>query len=172
MTAIELIRDQFKSAHETLEATVADLTQERASYKQLGKAIPAGAAYAHAVISEDIMLSRMFAQTDPVFTDAESAGLSEAMPSMDEWSKHEEWYQTVKVDLPKFREYAKKVYQATDDYLSGLTDDDLDTIIDRPVVGKQKLAFLLSNFFILHTANLTGEISAAKGVQGLKGYPW
>jgi hypothetical protein len=38
--------------------------------------------------------------------------------------------------------------------------------------GKHKLADVLTNFVILHVANLTGEISAAKGFQGLKGYPF
>ncbi|GEM_PF-3622591 len=47
-----------------------------------------------------------------------------------------------------------------------------DKEVDIPGMGKKNLAFIINNFVILHIANLTGEISAAKGVQGLKGYPF
>lgn len=173
MTAIELLRTQFDSSHETLEGTVADLTKDGSDYNELGKAIPAGAAYAHAVLSEDMMLSMFLAKKDMVFKDANSVGLSEPMPGMDDkWKEsHEKWYKSVTVDLPKFKEYAKQVYHETDKYISSLKDEDLDTEIEMSGM-KNTLAFFLSNFFLLHLANLTGEISAAKGVQGLKGYPW
>ena len=38
-----------------------------------------------------------------------------------------------------------------------------------PGMGEQNLVWLISNFVILHIANLTGEISAGKGTQKLKG---
>ncbi len=171
MTTIELIRKQFEWSHEALDAVVADLTQEGSDYNELGKAIPAGAAYAHAVISEDMLISSVLAKKDAVMTDAESVGLSQPMPTMDKWDEHEQWYKTVKVDVAKFREYAKKVYQASDEYLSTLKDEDL--IQEKEMFGmKNTLAYFLTNIFVLHAANLTGEISAAKGVQGLKGYQW
>lgn len=172
MHAIELLRKQFESAHHSLEETVGEMNLEVSSFNELGKAIPAGAAYAHAVLEEDILLSRMLANKEPIIKEASAVGISEMIPDTQNWDKHELWYKTVKVEVPKFREYAKKVYQATDDYLSGLKDEDLDTEVERPVVGKQNTAFMLTNFFLLHIANLTGEVSAAKGVQGLKGYPF
>lgn len=173
MNAIQLLRDQFRSAHDSLEATVGDVSVAAAKFdEKLGKAIPAGAAYAHAVLEEDLLLSKMLADKKPIFTTNEEVGVSEQIPAMDKWSEHERWYKTVIVDIPKFREYAKKVYQASDDYIATLKDEDLDEEIDRPVIGKQKTAFMLTNFFLLHIANLTGEVSAAKGMQGLKGYPF
>lgn len=172
MNAIELLRKQFESAHQSLEATVGEMSQEVSSFKELGKAIPAGAAFAHAVLEEDILLSRMLANKEPIFRDVNEVGISEPIPDMQNWDQHERWYKTVNVDIAKFRKYAKKVYQATDDYVASLKDEDLDTEIERPVIGKQNIAFMLTNFFLLHIANLTGEISAAKGVQGLKGYPF
>ncbi len=39
-------------------------------------------------------------------------------------------------------------------------------------MGKAPRAMVISNFVIAHAAHLTGEISAIKGVQGLKGYPF
>ncbi|MBP7832437.1 MAG: DinB family protein [Candidatus Levybacteria bacterium] len=172
MNAVDLLKLQFKNAHETLEGTMNDVGPEVAHVRELGKALPVGAAYSHAVCSEDILLSKFVAQKDTIMKDPESIGLSELMPGFDEWDKHAMWAQNVTVDLEKFRKYAKEVYAATDSYLETLKDEDLDADIEMGQFGKHKLGFVLSAFFLLHIANLTGEISAAKGLQGLKGYPF
>ncbi len=172
MNAIDLLRLQFENAHETLEATMQDVTSDVAHIRELGKALPVGAAYAHAVCSEDIILSKFILQREPILKDASSIGLSELMPDFSNWDKHAMWAQNVTVDLEKFRAYAKEVYAATDSYISTLKDEDLDSEIDMGQFGKNKLGFALSSMFLLHIANLTGEISAAKGLQGLKGYPF
>lgn len=172
MNAIELLRLQFENARQTLESTMSDVTSETAHVRELGKALPVGAAYAHAVCSEDILLSAFVTHSDPIMKDAVSIGLSEAMPDFTHWDKHAVWAQNVTLDLPKFRAYAKDVFTATDSFIHTLKDEDLDREIDMGQFGKHKLGFILSAFFLLHTANLTGEISAAKGLQGLKGYPF
>jgi len=64
----------------------------------LAKALPVGAAYAHAVI-----FRRRTGQYDVLawhsLSGSMETGLSEPMPSMDNWDKHEEWTKNVKVDL-------------------------------------------------------------------------
>ena len=172
MNAVNLLKLQFKNAHETLESTMQDVAPEVAGVRELGKALPVGAAYAHAVCSEDILLSKFVVHKDTIMKDAGSIGLSEAMPGFDQWDKHAMWAQNVVVDLEKFKNYAKEVYAATDSYLNTLKDEDLDLEIDMGQFGTYKLGFVLSSMFLLHIANLTGEISAAKGLQGLKGYPF
>ncbi|MBI3486304.1 DinB family protein [Candidatus Daviesbacteria bacterium] len=172
MNAVTLLREQLKSAHETQEATMADVTEQSAHFADTNKALPVGGAYAHSIISEDVVVATMFAHTTPLSTDNSLTGLSEPMPSMSDWDKHEAWYKTVKVDLTKLKEFAQKVYLATDDYLASLKDEDLDQEIDMPGMGKHSLAFFITNIVILHIANLTGEISSVKGLQGLKGYPF
>lgn len=172
MNSIQLLREQVDSAHQALEATMADVTNDTAHFRELGKALPVGAAYVHAVIAEDMVLSGMITQKESVFKDPESAGVSQAMPDFSHWDEHAMWAQNVTVDMPKFKEFAKKVYAATDEYLATLKEEDLDTEIERPVVGKHNLSFFITNFLLLHIANLTGEISAVKGLQGLKGYPF
>jgi hypothetical protein len=66
------------------------------------------------------------------------------------------------------------VYAATNRYLDSITDADLDRELDMsgwdmpPTrVGDLLNMFLLGNIFA-HT----GEISAVKGIQGAKGYPF
>ncbi|MBP9718945.1 MAG: hypothetical protein KBD46_00585 [Candidatus Levybacteria bacterium] len=172
MNAIDLLRLQFKSAHDTQEATMADVLAPVAHFTEVGKALPIGAAYAHSVISEDVILSSMVRQRTPLSSMHANTGLSQPMPSFSEWEKHEQWAKTVKIDLEQFRVFAKEIYAETDAYLATLEEEDLDREIDLGAFGKHTLAFVLTNFFLLHIANLTGEISAAKGIQGLKGYPF
>lgn len=172
MTTIELLRQQFKNAHDTQEATMSDVTSEVAHFTNVNKALPVGAAYAHSVLGEDVVVATMLAHTTPLSADNTETGLSAPMPSMEQWSKHEEWAMTVKVDLAKLHAFAQKVYKATDDYLVSLKETDLTKEIEIPGMGKQTVLHIINNFLLLHTANLTGEISAAKGFQGLKGYPW
>lgn len=172
MNAILLLRDQLKSAHKTQEATMADVTEQSAHFNETNKALPVGAAYAHSVLSEDIVVSTMFAHKTPLSTGNPDTGLSEPLPDQEHWDQTEVWAKKVKVDLTKLREFALKVYQATDDYLASLKDEDLDQEIEMPGMGKHSLAWFFNNFVVLHVANLTGEISAAKGFQGLKGYPF
>lgn len=171
MNSVQLLREQFKGAHDTLEATMADATPEVSDFSETNKALPVGAAYAHAILCEDVLLAMMLSHKEPVLKDSASIGLSEAMPSMDKWDEHEAWAHRVKVDLAKFKSYAKDVYEQTDAYLATIKDEDLDREVETSF-GKHTLAFILTNFFVLHIANLTGEISAAKGFQGKKGYPF
>ncbi len=172
MNTIELLRQQLQSAHETMEATMMDVTTESAHFVDTGKALPVGAAYAHAVISEDVIVATMFAHTTPLSAGSAQTGLSTPMPSQQDWDKHAEWAMHVQVDIAKLKEFAKDVYAATDAYIATLKEEDLDTEMDMGAMGKKNLAWVFSNFVILHIANLTGEISAVKGVQGLKGYPF
>ncbi|MDP3941665.1 MAG: hypothetical protein Q8Q49_05145 [bacterium] len=175
MKAVQLLREQLKSAHDTQEATMADVTDATAHFTDTNKALPVGAAYAHSVIGEDAVVATMIRGDNKLLSsDIPKTGLSEPMPSFDNFDKHDAWARSVKVDLPKLRAFAKAVYTSTDACLAALTESDLEKEVDLSSMGmgKQNLAFIINNFLILHIANLTGEMSAAKGFQGLKGYPF
>jgi hypothetical protein len=83
-----------------------------------------------------------------------------------------EWARGVKLNLAPFREYAKAVYAATDAYIAGLSDADLERKVQTGFVGEQTVAFVMSSILAWHAAQHTGEIAALKGVQGLKGLPF
>jgi hypothetical protein len=108
---------------------------------------------------------------------AEKNGLSAQHPAMDaDWEKNfAEWATTVKADLPKLKEYAKAVFQQSDEFFSGLKDQDLwDKKVDLSMwgLGEWPLIRFILRILISHVDSLTGEISAGKGLQGLKGYPF
>lgn len=171
MNSIDLLRQQFKDAHEGLEMTMDDVSEEVANFHATQKAMPVGAAYAHAVLSEDMVLQSIVYHAKPM-AEGEDTGISEPAPSMEDPDAYQKWYSTVVVDLSKMRAFAKKVYQATDDYLASLKEEDLDRMLEIPHMGQKSIAYLLNNWLLLHYAAMNGEVSAAKGFQDKKGYPW
>ena len=99
---------------------------------------------------------------------ADRLGLSEPHPAHERWG---EWARRVRVDLPVLREYARVVYAATDAYLDTLSPADLETFFDSPPAGVAwSVAYVLGPLVAGHAYLHAGEISAVKGLQGLKGY--
>lgn len=168
MDAVSLLRMQMKEAHNLLESTVGDVTPEQLHYLPQGHALPVGAAYAHVIFSEDILVQVLKGQ-EPLFETGTPTGASEPMPNfMKGWEDYAGWTKRVRFDLPQLRGYAQKVYANTDAYIASLSEADLE----KPdPFGQKSLAYFLSRGMIGHIDNLAGEISAAKGLQGLQGYP-
>ena len=170
MKIADLLREQLKSNHEVLEGTMADVTPEVASFSQTGKAQSVGASYAHAVISEDMIVSKIL-MGKKMMTEGADTGLSIPMPT-ESFDTYPDWVKNVQIDLDKLRAFAKEVYKQSDDYIASLNEESMDEEVDMGLWGKASRAMVISNFVIAHAAHLTGEISAIKGVQGLKGYPF
>ena len=174
------IREQLRSAHWLLEETVSDVTEEMAHHPLPGKALPIGAAYAHYVTGEDFMVHFLFRGEPPLFAGrfAGRTGLSEPQPGPDparDWTaEFEGWCRRVRVDLPPFRAYARAVYEATDAYLASLPDEALSRPLDLSAMGlgTRDVGFVLDNALLGHAYCHCGEIAAAKGFQGKKGYPF
>jgi hypothetical protein len=130
------------------------------------------------VVSEDMMVHGMLgAAGGPLYVSgwADRTGLSVPHPSFpsDTYSTdYTAWTRNLRIDLDLLREYAKAVYAATDKYLASLTPEALDQTIEIPDMGTPSLAFLLGRFLVAHVDNMTGEISAIKGIQGARGYPF
>ncbi len=174
---IKLLKEQVAMAHEVLEGTIEGTAEDKVHFKEIGSALPVGAAYGHSTFSEDGFIA-MLGKTQPLFMSdyKDKTGFSEPMPAPgDDWEKqHAEWSKRVKVDMTQARTYAKAVYIATDKYLDTLTDANLTDDVDFSSwgMGMKPLSWALSGVIIGHINNLAGEISAIKGVQGLKGYPF
>lgn len=166
-----LLRSQYDMAHFWLEGTIEGMSAEQLHYRPDGLVLPAGANYAHAVVGEDELLSHMVAGRAPLCAGAWAGrvGLSE-MPPPGVW---DEWARSVQIDLAALRAYAQAVYASTDSLLAGMTDADLARPLDLTAMGlgEQTVGFLFS-LMLGNAFAHTGEISAVKGVQGLKGYPF
>jgi hypothetical protein len=170
--AVSLLSQQLRSAHEIFEGTVADLTAEQAQWNPAGKAIAAGPLYAHVSAAEDLFLN-MVVGRQPLAMGAYAGktGVSEPHPV---GGGYDEWAQRVEIDLPQLREYVQAVFKNTEDYVSGLSPEDLDRELDLTSagLGKMSLGAFITVTSVIHASNHCGEISCLKGLQGAKGYPF
>ena len=168
MEARELLRAQFQTMHQFLDMTIADCSPEVLEQKDDAWTInKVGSLYAHVVLAEDTMLGMGKGGELVLKSDgwAEKLGIDDASPRQDEHLAD------LTIDLEAFREYAKAVAAATDDFLANATDEQLNKEVGSPV-GKQPFITFFANIGLTHVAGHWGEIAALKGVQGLKGLPF
>lgn len=171
MDAVSLLSAQIKQTHEIVQATVADLTPEQAHWAPGGKANGIAALFVHTVSGEDLFLNMMTGrQPLAMGAFAGKTGASEPHPMGD----YGDWAARVKVDLPALSEYARAVFKNTEEYVVGLSPEDLDREIDLSSagMGKMSLGAFIAMTGVIHPSNHIGEISCLKGQQGAKGYPF
>ena len=168
MRTQDLLRAQYQQAHDILEQVIDDCDAEALTNVPDGNVGAISAIYAHLVYSEDGMVGRP-AGRDPIWESGDWAAKTELdMPR----AQTQEWAQSApEYDLATFREYAQAVYAATDDYLANVSDDDLDAEVETRA-GKVPAANWVGATTLWHVMSHQGEISALKGVQGLKGLPF
>ena len=172
MNVQSAVREQMGFWHSMLEPIIADCTQEVMHKNLPGATITSIASiYAHLVFVEDVIVHGMLQGKPPVYQ-AQGWGpkLGVEMPGPPP-EISPEWAQAVKLDLPSFQEYANVVFAATDSYLAGLSDAELERKVNTPA-GEQTVAWVLAVILGTHLPQHVGEIAALKGVQGLKGLPF
>ena len=170
MNAAQAYQAQLRHAHFVYNGTTADVTPEGAHWQPGGVASSVAAAMAHVVFDEDLLMGILYGQPPLAMTTfAGKTGISDPQPIVTP-----EWVKSVRLDLPIFRKYTEAVFAATDQSMARLTDAELDREVDLSMMGmgKQSLAWCFDVIIIGHLHNLAGEISAVKGMQGLKGYPF
>jgi DinB superfamily len=172
---ITLLRTQLRAAHEYLEGTMDGVTTAQAQWIPPGTATPIGANYIHMVQSEDAIMNQLLQHKEMLgaTTWADKLGASEPHPPPGTSAEdYFAWSRRVQLDLPAFREYAQAVYAASDDYIAGLSPNDLDEVLDLSSMGMAPVtrAWVLTRYVIGHADNICGETSTMKGLQGAGGY--
>ncbi len=169
MEAKELLRAQFQTMHRFLDMTIKDCAPEVIEKTDDAWTInKIGSLYAHIVLAEDMMLGGMGKGGEMVL---KSDGWEEKLGVDAASARQDDALAGLTIDLEVFREYARAVGDATDEFLANATDEQLDREIDAPG-GKQPYITFLANIGLTHVAGHWGEIAALKGVQGLKGLPF
>jgi len=170
MNGITAIRQNIHWGLEILEMVMAGVTDAQARWTPPGQANPVGALYAHALIGIDGIVNGMLKGGAPRFALAPAeVGVAEPRMNLDL-----AWARALQPDLAALRRYKALVLADADAYLDTLTEADLDRMVDLTQVdlGIQSVGWMLNNLVGGHLNNMAGEISALKGVQGLKGYPF
>ncbi len=173
--ATEVLLNQLKAVHSSLEQTMDGVTNEVAHFMPPAKANPIAGTYAHLVFSEDLFVHNFLKKTPPLVdsTFKEKTGASETHPM--EWVEaYPKWLKEVKIDVEKFRDYAKAVYAESEEYIASLTDKDLEKEVDMSAMGMgtKKTYDFIAGLISGHAYSIMGEIAVLKGIQGLKGYPF
>ena len=173
--ATEVLLNQLKAVHSSLEQTMDGVTDEVAHFMPPAKANPIAGTYAHLVFSEDLFVHNFLKKTPPLVdsTFKEKTGASETHPM--EWVEaYPKWLKEVKIDVEKFRDYAKAVYTESEEYIASLTDEDLEKEVDMSAMGMgtKKTHDFIAGLISGHAYSIMGEIAVLKGIQGLKGYPF
>jgi hypothetical protein len=168
MSQLAALRMGFQTMHEFLENTVADVAADQARWQPPGLAHTIGANYGHVVFGEDAVINAVVRGGAPLMATrfAGKTGASEPPPPGFDWAG---WAGRVQIDVPAIREYASAVYRSTDEYLTSISDTDLDREIEMGPAGKFPLNRMLT-IMMGNVAWHTGEIACLKGLQGAKGY--
>lgn len=160
----------FKTANDHLEATldgVDDALANQVPEKTVGTI---GAQYVHILTSEDAIINGLLKGGAPLFasTFAGRIGAPQA-PQLFTWG---EWGRTTQVNLAEARAYAQAVYASVYAYLAGQTAATLGEIVDLTQAGLGQMPRAVVLEIALRQPYVhAGEISALKGLNGLKGYP-
>lgn len=176
ITLAEALTWKTKQSHELLNATFADVDQDLANREAPGHANPLGSAFAHVVISEDTVIHGLFGGKAPLCASSwagkTGVDLPMPIPGMVEGDLGD-WYRDAKVDVEQLRIYAAEVFSGTERWIASADEATLSRTMDVPFLhmGEKSVAELFMLLVLTHCDNYSGEISAIKGVFGLKGYP-
>jgi DinB family protein len=171
MNAIGSLRESILWGHALLEMVMADVTEEQARWTPPGIANPIGAMYAHALLAVDGMVNGLLKGGAPRFATEWAGQLGDLPPQMQVTF---DWARGLQPNLPALRQYGQTVMVDADQYLSQLSESDLDRVVDLSSVGlgARSVGWIWNALVASHLNNMAGEISALKGVQGLQGYPF
>jgi uncharacterized damage-inducible protein DinB len=170
MNVVELLQFSLGNTLDVFKQVTEDLTQEQADWTPPGIANSIGALYWHTMSSTDqIVHGWCLGQASLAQKDGWKEKVVVSAPQDKE--DHAAQIRDVRVNLPALHEYAQAVAQAIRAWLAALTPEDLERKLDTPV-GELSLAQLVESFVVWHISAHCGEISALKGCQGAKGYPF
>ncbi len=171
MDVISFLSMDAQSAHWVFNGTTADVTEDNLHQAPSANEATVASAMAHVVFAEDSIVQGMFQGKPPLAMSSFAGKTGISDPQM---FNSPEWVKSVRLDLPQFREYANGVFAATDQYIASLKESDLDRELDmtQQGMGKVSLGWGFSMLVIGHMRDICGEISAIKGAQGSKGYPF
>jgi hypothetical protein len=179
MRATELLREQVQQVHRFVERVMAPVTPEQAHWAPPGSLVNSlGGNYAHLLLGEDLVINGPVKAGTPLFASswAGKTGLSTLpplpapeAPGLPSWQA---WSTQVTIDLSTLRSYAQATYAATEEYLAGLSDEQLGQTVDLSWMdlGVRTLQWIVSGVIVGHAYSHVGEIACLKGLQGMQGY--
>ncbi len=170
MDGVQALTAAVKASHEWYNGTVADVTGAQANWLPDGVAHPFGELMAYIVQSEDGIVNGMLRGHAPLW---QRDGWDKKLGVPNMMMHDNKGARSFKIDPKSLATYTQAVQSSTMAYLSSLKPADLERVIDvGGNIGKMPVAGVLTMLLVGNNFAHTGEISALKGVQGAKGYPF
>jgi uncharacterized damage-inducible protein DinB len=169
----EYMLAHLASAHRSIEIAMEDLTEDTAYWQPPGTANSIARLLVHGVTVEDLMINRILKGGETVFQAGGWAAMTglPAAAAMRAFRNEAHWDQEWRLQWQGFDGYRKAVEESARDYVASLEAKDLDREITFGTREPRSVATILRGVVINHLLVHNGEISAVKGLQGLKGLP-
>jgi hypothetical protein len=158
-----MLRLQLNEALDWLDQVIVDLTPEQYSWQPDGTANSISKLHAHTLSSADFWMNLMGLQKPMLWM-----GVSQKLGLPGNFI--EVWKTDAPINLSDMQDYTKGLREASL-AIDALDDEALARELTAPVFGKRDVGFVL-RLAGMQLAIHTGEISAAKGMQGLQGLPF
>jgi uncharacterized damage-inducible protein DinB len=169
MDAAEYVRRQIAAVRRLSDGALEGLTDEQLNWIPPGTANSIKASLVHLLGSEDSFIQRVL-RGKPLLWDAEGWGEKigvSVRPGRDQgWDEIKQ----TQIAVAPVLGYARAVRAATDEYLEGLTPEELDRTVEF-FFGDSRVADVLT-ILVAHATGHAGEIAALRGMQGVKGLPF
>jgi hypothetical protein len=173
MTMTELIGPNLKRLHENLVSATMDLTHEQLHWRPSEGCNHIAFSLWHYVRTEDNLVRFVLQERRaPVWLEqgwnerfgldrvAQGTGMSPEDASAIRLSSAEEF-------LP----YMRAVWQSTEEYLSSVSDNDMQKVFTVKPFGERPVVQVLTENLLTHGFSHLGEMWALRGLQGMKGSP-
>jgi uncharacterized damage-inducible protein DinB len=169
MQTLALIRSGIEAVNAMVDTAMQDLTDEVVNFEPGGTANTIAQLLAHMVSGQDLLVNdklRVGGGT-PLHESgwAEKTGIPLERPLI--WQQRHTW----RLSLPALDEYRREVGACALRLIDSMSEDDLDREASWIRGPARPVAMLWQTIYINHGLGHCGEISAIKGMQGLKGLP-
>ena len=170
MNGVQALKAAIDASHAWYAGTTGGLSADVVNHLPPGTSHPIGEQIAHTLQSEDYIIASML-QGQPSIWERDGWGAGTSMPNV--VRQDFETARNFKGDVAALDPYRAAVYAQTEAYFAVLSDAELDRELDlQPPLGKTSVGGVLCMLLIGNNFAHTGEISALKGIQEQRGYPF
>jgi len=166
MEMLEYLLSSVKAVNDMVDTAMQDLTDDVVNFQPGGTANTIAQLLAHMVTGQDLLINDKIGGGRSLHESgwAEKTGIPVERPLI--WQR-EGW----QIDIPGFDAYRKEVAKAAEWTFVSMKPEDLDHEVSWVRGPTRPLALMTQVIFVHHALGHCGEISAIKGMQGLKGLP-
>lgn len=164
MNATEYATSQLQQVFNLLNMCTDGMDEQQYNFQPQGTCNSVAKSHVHAISGIDFFVLQMLKGGPMLWPEF---GPKNGLPA----NPQEIWSHADPVPLAAMKDFSTQAQKAALEYVGSLTENDLEREVDTRFFGKQSAGWVLQ-LMGMHTAGHAGDISAVKGMQGLKGLPF